>query len=131
MNDAGEYRGGKGFGYARVHVCRRDNAPTASVSVALDGDAWNDQLKGGGYGDWIAAAIFGCRFAFDVAGVASGSWEIRRIVGIDSDTTPPFVAIAAARAVWKVCSYPATEIETEKLTDSANTFHYEPPVNPE
>jgi len=122
----GEYRGAKAGGYARVHVCGRTDDPAFEVLIALDDHEWNDQLKNGGFSDWTDAAIAGCRYALDVASVTRGRWEIRRIVGLVVDTTPAFIAIAAARAAWNACDFRVSENVDERLNEYARTRFSQP-----
>jgi hypothetical protein len=125
----GEYRGGKAGGYARVHVCCRTDHPPFQVSIALDDHEWNDQLRSGAFIDWTDAAVAGCRYALDVASVTCGRWEIHRIVGLVVDTTPTFIAIAAARAAWNACDYRASETVDERLNEYARTRLSQPKPN--
>lgn len=123
----GEYRGGNRGGYARVHVCQVNDNTNGTVSIALDDDPWNAQLKTGAYPDWIEAAVNGCRYAIKTACATWGSWEVRRIVGTDADTSNEFVVIAAARAIWNCCDFRATQLDVDELTKHAHAFRFDYP----
>lgn len=118
----GEYRGGVGGGYARVHVrCGDDDSPV-SMAVVLDEDPWNNQIKTGRHQDWIDAAVNGLQHALATAHITKGRWMIRRIVGIDCDTCSAFVAIATAHAAWNVCDYSCSELDKTRLHDYARAL---------
>ncbi len=120
----GEYRGGKGKGYARVHVSQVSEDTNGKVSVALDDDPWNAPLKAGTYPEWIEAAVYGSQYALDTARITWGNWEVRRIVGTDADTYHALVVIAAARAIWNCCDFRPAQAAEDRLIEHANAFRF-------
>jgi len=107
-----------GCGYGRVHVLNSDEASPLSVQTCLDDHPWNEQLRGGNFGDWIKAAEYGVRHALAQAEVEKGAWIIHRIVGTLADTTPTIVAVAAARAVWEALAVPMPSWLEDKLNQA-------------
>lgn len=115
----GIYAGGKGGGYARVEIGCQPNQSPSSVQVCFDRDPRNDHLREGAYKDWEEAAIYGCRFALNIASIDTGEWEIRRIIGQLCDTSATFVAVAAARATWNLSGFQVPSALDEQLNHFA------------
>jgi hypothetical protein len=98
MNQNAEYVGkvalqvgGRGY-YASVTVTFQEGD---TLSVVLDSAA----RLGHAPDDWLNAAIDGACVGAKLAN-RSGSFTISRVHGMECDTSPALVAIAAVRAVW-------------------------------
>lgn len=89
--------GGRAW-YAVVFV-RFD--PDPSPSVALGRGAVDNYKRDSG---WREAALTGAEVGMSVARV-TGACVITQVRGMDCDTSPGVVAVAAARAVWAAAGF--------------------------
>jgi hypothetical protein len=120
-SEKGEFRGGRRGGYARVHLEADLTEDRLEVVVDLDSHGWNNQIREGSFGDWEEGTVYGVRYGIETAGIRSGYWRIRRIVGLIVDTTPMFLAFAAAQAVWKIVGYSPSEDHIRQMTEAARS----------
>ncbi|QDT10523.1 hypothetical protein [Planctomycetes bacterium K23_9] len=111
----GVFHGPKSIGYARVHVRCTESPRDFAVTLALDDDEWNNQLRDGGFSDWTDAALAGLEHALRLSGNAHGQWAVIRVVGLVSDTIPRYIAHASALAAWDSVGYHAETEELESL----------------
>ena len=75
--------------------------------VAVDPNTISDYHRGSG---WDEAAVVGAGLGLALSGTG-GTCTVTQVRGMDCDTSPAGVAIAAARAVWAVVGFtPSAEL---------------------
>lgn len=113
-------------GYARVLLEVERPSPQPSVHVELDDHEWNDQLRGGRFADWIAAARYGAEFGLRIADVTDARVTVRRIVALLVDATSTTIAAAAADAVWRATEFTPAHSLRERIEATACAGAKEP-----
>lgn len=110
-------KSGKG-GMARVELKIDLEASTPGVTVELNENVWNAEIKKGAFPDWIEGAVYGAEFALRLAEISSASVRIVVIAGLLTDSTATNVAAAAANAVWNAVNFEVPQEVTDRINQA-------------